>query len=1198
MAKEDFTKQINFSGRFASIDKRYANGNTPYASTDEVISILGSGILSAKYVGFPVLVKESGWTEAKEYWVQPKGTTPETYGLVEKGAGTTDYNDLENKPTISDGGQGSTQIPLSGNVKVTATAATGGQTTGVVVTAENNEITMAFTLEKGADGVNGTNGTNGIDGKSAYQEWLDEGNTGDETDFLNSLKAQIGKFIYVGYNATAAALAIGGTTTEELATDATVDSIVLMPNDDATAETGDPTATMMFSVSVSDDPTPVTTYTYIGDVNVDASAFIGKDKIVNDLYTNGTDKVLSANAGKFLESKLLKYIKLTPTVNAYAIEANDLTRIGTNYSYNHYVLSVNAGEVYHIGASRGYICYAFLSQEPQGTSGESLTFATGYSSAIYLRGTTPSDTFVSKYITIPDGCTHLWVNAYSTTFSSYNICRKREDKFIVGDTISFDNAKKGILVSNESLNRYILDGVNRWNKQTITAEDCNIFGTKVNSNTVYKHYLIAVQTGDVVCMATTYHTMDLQYALLTTNEGLVGGADLPLVTGTSPVIWSRTTDTSWAYRFVEIPEGCAYIWIDCKVTPNNSNTRCYKSSNRITYTDVIKESTDGSLIPSVAAVKSYAASNEIINNTNTDNATKSLSAAMGKMLDDRFKKWIYLRRSYPCSLNYEISSTGTIGTNNVYKHALIRVMPGEEYIIRFLNSSAPGTKRYCFLKNNNFNNEPRTQLPLVEGTSVDVYYTANSSVPQEKYIIIPNGCYYLMFDFYDGRTTLNKRVEKDNLSIPKHYQSYIGAKSDVVLKRDIEGNTKSDSFIFFSDYHVNNDDASYDLNYGHSPALIKHLVDKTNTKKVIFGGDVFGSPNSDAVRMEKMTEFLRKFSDIEYYPTVGNHEWNQSSELNSATSTRWIDYNYNSIVKPIEKNNIKVGHDINGNERPWYYFDNDAKKIRYVCLFAPNTTIVSGYANGHDYNTQLTFLESAISDLDSSWRIVIFQHIVYENGFYQSVENQQAIEMALTKVGEALYAKVKEINLRNSSPKVVLILSGHTHDDFGVYVDDYCYSYVITCDATYSLPVSGTSKIPPDNGTKIRNSVYEQSFDVVHLMPTENLILGERIGWGCNRIIHTDTTTVSVGNTTQLSPTISGVIAWAVLESPTVNPNNNSIVHPTIVASVDTNGNVTGVAVGDATIMCYTAMVNDYDENTPELEKNGYVEYFHVKVTA
>lgn len=45
---------------------------------------------------------------------------------------------------------------------------------------------------KGAKGDTGAKGADGLSGKSAYQIWLDAGNTGSELDFLNSLKGEKG----------------------------------------------------------------------------------------------------------------------------------------------------------------------------------------------------------------------------------------------------------------------------------------------------------------------------------------------------------------------------------------------------------------------------------------------------------------------------------------------------------------------------------------------------------------------------------------------------------------------------------------------------------------------------------------------------------------------------------------------------------------------------------------------------------------------------------------------------------------------------------------------------------------------------------------------------------------------------------------------------------------------------------------------
>ena len=55
------------------------------------------------------------------------------------------------------------------------------------------------TGERGTDGRDGIDGKNGQDGKSAYQIWLDLGNSGSEQDFINSLKAQSERHAPTGY---------------------------------------------------------------------------------------------------------------------------------------------------------------------------------------------------------------------------------------------------------------------------------------------------------------------------------------------------------------------------------------------------------------------------------------------------------------------------------------------------------------------------------------------------------------------------------------------------------------------------------------------------------------------------------------------------------------------------------------------------------------------------------------------------------------------------------------------------------------------------------------------------------------------------------------------------------------------------------------------------------------------------------------
>ena len=56
-----------------------------------------------------------------------------------------------------------------------------------VLVSNNQATNVSITASQGLPGQKGEDGVIGVDGKSAYEIWLDEGNTGTEQDFLDSL---------------------------------------------------------------------------------------------------------------------------------------------------------------------------------------------------------------------------------------------------------------------------------------------------------------------------------------------------------------------------------------------------------------------------------------------------------------------------------------------------------------------------------------------------------------------------------------------------------------------------------------------------------------------------------------------------------------------------------------------------------------------------------------------------------------------------------------------------------------------------------------------------------------------------------------------------------------------------------------------------------------------------------------------------
>ena len=65
-------------------------------------------------------------------------------------------------------------------------------------TGSEQDFLNSLKGKDGTDGINGAAGQDGVDGKSAYQIWADAGNTGDEAAFLDSLKGSKGEVGPVG----------------------------------------------------------------------------------------------------------------------------------------------------------------------------------------------------------------------------------------------------------------------------------------------------------------------------------------------------------------------------------------------------------------------------------------------------------------------------------------------------------------------------------------------------------------------------------------------------------------------------------------------------------------------------------------------------------------------------------------------------------------------------------------------------------------------------------------------------------------------------------------------------------------------------------------------------------------------------------------------------------------------------------------
>lgn len=519
-------------------------------------------------------------------------------------------------------------------------------------------------------------------------------------------------------------------------------------------------------------------------------------------------------------------------------------------------------------------------------------------------------------------------------------------------------------------------------------------------------------------------------------------------------------------------------------------------------------------------------------------------------------------------LDYNIQSNGTFGTSTGYKHSRMKVLPGDVIEFDSPDMTRPRTLFVCFLSTYDYTPTSGGTIPILNGTTPMIYHNvgaAGQEIVTGRKIVIPADCYAIAFDIYSNADpVVNIQREKLN-DVVSHYRSYIQERAFDIRKKDINLGQNADSFLFFTDFHIQETPIVNSVsNFGHSPALVKYLQEHTNTKKIFFGGDVFGSPDGDVKRYELMDKFLNLFSFAQpMFSTIGNHEWRQSTGNDGRTR------DFGSLAKTLE-GVVTFGRDASGNiTQPYYYFDNPSLKIRYFVLYTPGPDSGTSYAV-FDYNAQLAFVENEIAELDNSWRVVVVQHIIYDNASGSTYDAEgYPTNLHTTGVGASLKTFVRNHN-DTSDVKIIAIVCGHAHNDFCEFVDGNCVALCNDCDATFTRFNGVNDTIFPNQSVRNWGTITEQCFDVYHIDIKDKIVYGTRIGYGFDKVVNITEQSVSVGDTIPLSPSITPD-SWVSQDES--------------IATV-ANGAVTGVSAGRVTIKAREA-------GSP----NGKWEYFNIIVS-
>ena len=206
--------------------------------------------------------------------------------------------------------------------------------------------------------------------------------------------------------------------------------------------------------------------------------------------------------------------------------------------------------------------------------------------------------------------------------------------------------------------------------------------------------------------------------------------------------------------------------------------------------------------------------------------------------------------------------------------------------------------------------------------------------------------------------------------IPPYFVSQIKNKIDVIKENSKDGS----SFVFITDTHVK-------ANQMNSPQLIKYILDTTNIKNVIWGGDAINYNRGNIEgQWEIQLRFDSAFNNVcNYYKVRGNHDF---SITKNKQFPNGISYSNTKSAELLLRNcPSNIHRNTNDPGACYYYYDDMINKIRFV-IFDTTDSVpdkVGGYGNvPYIHDSQLQWVaDSALSTISKGYGLVFVSHIPF-----------------------------------------------------------------------------------------------------------------------------------------------------------------------------------------------------------------------------
>lgn len=355
--------------------------------------------------------------------------------------------------------------------------------------------------------------------------------------------------------------------------------------------------------------------------------------------------------------------------------------------------------------------------------------------------------------------------------------------------------------------------------------------------------------------------------------------------------------------------------------------------------------------------------------------------------------------------------------------------------------------------------------------------------------------------------------------VPDYWQEAVDAACEKVTALQDAGGRSAVSFVWFSDSHVNQDEAV--PNPGHTGALAAAVMDKCRIPFAVMSGDAARSDGnglaSEAQIRGSLAAAEKIFAPIggdRLLQVQGNHDgsWGYKEGLADPYFCYQMDGKelYGAIFRPQAEDQRRVF----GGDGSCFYVDHPASKTRFVLLnsnWVEDLEDENGVAQRRRMRTfgygnqQLNWLAGeALKFHEDGWAVVLAAHVPPVADYDATCRDEAVLRGILTAFAEGTsysgnygtdgawdYVSVSCDYSTGYRAQIIGFFAGHAHKD-SLDVSTYAYPVItITSDADLSYD--------ENEQARVMGTDNEHALDIVTIDREHNLVTMTRLGVGSDR---------------------------------------------------------------------------------------------------